>query len=116
MFGGRCLHIGSSCWSNLARRLRKHARIDIAQRNHLDGRNLNQPEDVTLPIPPAPDQPDPFRLLIHERKGGPADNGQSRTGGATLKELTTVHSRLPQRTVYLKGRDWARFGRGAALV
>jgi hypothetical protein len=29
VFGGRCLRIGSSCWSNLASSLRKHALIEL---------------------------------------------------------------------------------------
>ena len=44
-------------------RLGQHSPVHVAERNHLDWRDLDQAQQVNLAIPPAPDQPDSFSLV-----------------------------------------------------
>ncbi len=39
-------------------RVGQHARIHVAERDYFDGIHLNEPKQIALPIPSAPDQPD----------------------------------------------------------
>ena len=43
------------------RRLRQHLRIHIAERNHLHGLNLDEPQQIDLAVPSGADQADPPR-------------------------------------------------------
>jgi hypothetical protein len=77
-------------------RLAEHPLVDVAQGDDLDGRHLEQTEEVALAIPAAADQAHPFRRFAGEPRGVSVEGreGQRRRAGA--KELTTIHGIAPE--------------------
>jgi hypothetical protein len=69
----------------------QHLTVDITQGNHIHGRDLDEPQQVRLPVPSTSDQADPFFDIggIHESG---IDLGQRERGSAPLKEVTAVHA------------------------
>ncbi len=58
----------------------EHAGIDVTERDHLDGRDLQQPEQVAFAVPPRADQSDPLpRRGLREAV---TRKGRQRQGGA----------------------------------
>ena len=76
-------------------RVGEHLLIDVAQRNDLDGRDLDQAKQIGLSIPPAADEPDPRRLLIDKFSGKPARGSQRQSRGARMDKLTAIHGGAP---------------------
>ena len=72
----------------------QHPAIDIAKRDNLDGRDLNQPEQIRFAVPSTADQahtPRLFCVKLHRRAG---HRGRREAKGAALKKLATVHADL----------------------
>ena len=71
--------------------LGEHLLVDVAERDDLDRRDLDQPEQVGLAVPAGADQADP---LSHLGKlcNGRRQPGQRKRGGALLDEVTTIHA------------------------
>ncbi len=74
----------------------EHLLIDVAQRNDLDRRDLDQAKQISLAIPPAADEPDPRRFLIDKLRGKPARGGERQPRGARVNELSTIHGGAPR--------------------
>lgn len=75
-------------------RLGQHPLVHVAERDHFDGGDLQQAEQVALSIPPRADQPDPFRLLVGECFGVPADGRQGQPSHAGLQKLARFMAHL----------------------
>jgi len=56
-------------------RFGEHHLVDVAQRDDLDRGDLDQAEQVALPIPARTDQPDPPGLVLGEGRSGEAAGG-----------------------------------------
>jgi hypothetical protein len=73
--------------------LGEHPLVHITDRNNLNRRNLDQPPQVALPIPPRPDQPHPLwlprcnlqRLGTHRRERKRRRTNPKKTAAANLK-------------------------------
>ena len=65
-------------------RFGEHVFIYIAQRDHLDGRHLDQAQQIGFAVPSAPDEAHTFRFVVRESRGGQAC-------GAGFDELTAIH-------------------------
>ncbi len=76
--------------------LGQHLLVDVAQRNDLDRRDLDQPEQVGLAVPAAADQPDALGFPAGEARGPLAPKRQSHSRGsrAGLEEFATIHGRV----------------------
>src|ERR1019366_9628536 len=68
-----------------------HLFIDVTHRYHLDGRHLDQTEQVALAIPPRTDDADTLRLLVRHlfRQGL---GGKAQAGGTSTQEFAAIHS------------------------
>jgi hypothetical protein len=74
-------------------RFGEHPAVHVAQRHHVDRRDLHQPEQVGLAVPAGANQPDPLagaRQLLRVR--GKA--GRGNRAGAVLQKLATMHVNL----------------------
>src|SRR5205823_1544053 len=71
-------------------RLGQHLLVHVAQRHDLDRCNLDQPQQVDLPIPPGPDQPHPQWLRCVRGMG---DVRAERRGGEGGPDGVTVNAR-----------------------
>jgi hypothetical protein len=63
----------------------QHLRVHVAQRDHLDRFDLNQPQQIHLPVPAGSDQADPSRLA------GLRVSQCGRGGGG--EEISSIHGR-----------------------
>ena len=77
-------------------RLGQHPLVDVAQRDDLDRRDLDQAEQVALAVPAGADQADALRLLVGQLGRLAADGRQGQPGGAGAKEITTIHGSSPR--------------------
>src|SRR5712671_1053512 len=66
-------------------RIGKHAFVDVAEGDDLDGGDLDEPEQVGLAVPAAADETDAARLVGREAAGRV---GESSGGG---EELSAIH-------------------------
>ena len=68
----------------------QHRAVDVAQRDDLDRRDLDQPEEVGLAVPAGADEADPLLGVGQSlRVAGDRAQGQRRAGG--LQEAASVH-------------------------
>ncbi len=59
----------------------QHLLVDVAERDDLDRRDLDQPEQVALAVPASADQPDALGLLTMEGRRPPARDRIAQSGG-----------------------------------
>ena len=86
--------------------LGQHLLVDVAERDDLDGRDLDEPEQVALAVPAAADQADALCLWCGEcrRRGrSPAAERANPPKSPGLEEFATIHDLAPQ----FSGRWWA---------
>ena len=84
--------VGVSPWPLLRRlpgrdhigALGQHALIDVAQRDHFNRRDLNEPEQIRLAVPASADQPHPPPLLLIESKSRATGSRQCQQEFATV--------------------------------
>ena len=76
--------------------------VDVAQRDDLDRRDLDQAEQVALAVPAAADQADALGLLVGDLlgdeallRGGAAARRDTGSGGRGGDELAAVHGEAP---------------------
>ena len=76
-------------------RAAEQAFVHVAERYDFDRRDLDQPPEVALAVPPGAHEPDPIGLLL----GGPGHmNPECRQGqpGSRLEKLTSSHGKSPE--------------------
>ncbi len=61
--------------------LGEHLLVDVAERDDLDRRDLDEPEQVALAVPAGADQPDALGLLTMEGRRPPARDRKGQSGG-----------------------------------
>ncbi len=94
-------------------RLGQHPSVDITQRNHLHGSDLDQAQQVALAVPPGADQAHAQGLFLGEGRG---DEGRGRQSGTRLEELSACHEPvLDPRALQLKPRLNVRPGTASRL-
>ncbi len=73
--------------------LGQHLLVDVAQRDDLDRRDLDQPEQVRLAVPAAADQSHALGFPAGRAEGSPRRSCEREARGrrAGLKELATIH-------------------------
>ena len=103
--------------------LGEHLLVDVAERDDLDRRDLDQAEQVALPYQPLPIRPTRFGSLIRECPGVTPERRPGEPGGAGLKKPATIHgtSPLPElkthptRSIHFSGRRaWLARGQSVA--
>ena len=72
------------------RRAGQHLFVHVAERDHLDRRHLDQPEQVALAVPAAADEADAL-LLVCEFSGIAAEGRQRQSCRTDLDEFPAVH-------------------------
>ena len=79
--------------------LGEHLLVNVAERDDLHRRDLDEPEQVGLAVPARADQADAFRL--RGGRGGDVVSGgcqgQPGRGGSCMEEFATFHGEAPQR-------------------
>jgi hypothetical protein len=73
------------------RRLRQHIAVHVAQRNDLHGRDLDEPEQIALAIPPAADQADALGFAGRPAAKGPAAHRARPGGGRHFEKFSPIH-------------------------
>ena len=73
------------------RRLRQHLLVHVAHRNHLDGRHLDQAEQIALAVPPRTDNADTLRFLVRQLFGH-SPGGQTQAGSPGTQEFAAIHT------------------------
>ena len=74
------------------RSLGQHLLVDVAERDDLDGRDLNEAEEVGLAVPAAADQADPLCLVAGESGCVfAADRKRQACGRRGVEKVATVH-------------------------
>jgi hypothetical protein len=71
----------------------EHRLVDIAQRDDVDGRDLDQPQEIRLAVPSGADQADPFAgvgKLLRKR-----ERRESQCADAGSEEVATMHGQSP---------------------
>ena len=71
-------------------RFGQHPAVHVAHRDDVDGRHLNQPEDVVLAIPPGSNQSHAFRFLMDNVQPLGAQSRHGTRGRRGLQETTAV--------------------------
>ena len=70
----------------------EHVLVDVAQRDDLDRRDLNETEQVGFAVPASADEADAQRFHVGERGSITMGRGQRQTGGCPgVEELTAIH-------------------------
>ena len=72
--------------------LGEHLLVDVAERDDLDRRDLDQPEQVALAVPAGADQADALAGICQLLRVG-RHARQRQSGGTTGDEVTSVHAR-----------------------
>ena len=75
--------------------LGQHLLVDVAERDDLDRRHLDQAQQVALAVPAGADQADALGLLSLECPGMVSERRPGKTGRAGLKKRTTIHGTSP---------------------
>ena len=71
----------------------EHPGVHVAQRHHLDRRDLDQAKQGRLAVPAAADQADAKRLGLGGVSGVAAEGGQGEAGDAGFEQFTAVHGK-----------------------
>ena len=70
----------------------KHCAVHVGQRNHLDGSNLDEPEQIHLAVPTGADQRHALGRAVGDIGGGRGDGRVSQTSRAGFQKSSTVHA------------------------
>ena len=78
--------------------LGQHLLVDVAQRDDLDRRDLDQPEQVALAVPAAADQSHALGFPAGRTQSSPCRSREREARGrrAGLEELATIHGVFPR--------------------
>ena len=89
-----------------------HLPVDVAQRDNLDGRHLDQAKDIGLAIPAAADESHSFGGQIRGFCRIAAGGWQRQRGKTSLNEFTTVHRFLAGSSSGVQFIGFQRWWRG----